>query len=197
MTEILFYFDFSSPYAYLAAKRIDGVAARHGRTVDWRPFLLGVFFKENGGRPLTEYPLKGDYSRHDFARSARRHGIPFRMPAIFPRPSTLAMRAALWIKQRDRARARIFCEAVFDAYFQHGRDIADPAVLLDLAGDLAPALAEGLDDPALKALARAETEAAIHQAGVFGAPYIVVDGEPFWGNDRLEMIDEWLTRGGW
>lgn len=197
MTDIVFYFDFSSPYGYLAAKRIDGIAARHGRAVDWRPFLLGVFFREKGGRPLTEYPLKGDYSRHDLDRSARRHGIPFVMPAVFPRPTTVAMRAALWIKQRDRARARDFCEAVFDAYFQHGRDISDIAVLLDLAGDLAPALAAGLDDPALKALARAETADAIDRVGVFGAPYIIVDGEPFWGNDRLEMIDEWLSRGGW
>jgi 2-hydroxychromene-2-carboxylate isomerase len=197
MTDIAFYFDFSSPYGYLAAKRIDGIAARHGRGVDWRPFLLGVVFKELGGQPLTQYPLKGDYSRHDFDRSARRYGIPFTMPEVFPRPTTVAMRAALWIKQRDRARARAYCEAVYDAYFQHGRDIADVAILLDLAGDLGPALAEGLEDPALKALARAETEAAINGARAFGSPYFIVDGEPFWGNDRLEMIDEWLTRGGW
>lgn len=197
MTDITFYFDFSSPYGYLAAKRIDGIAARHGRGVDWRPFLLGVVFKELGGRPLTHYPLKGDYSRHDFDRSARRHGIPFVMPAEFPRPTTVAMRAALWIRQRDRARARVYCEAVYDAYFQHGRDIADTAVLLDLAGELGPELAQGLDDPALKALARAENDAAINDVRVFGSPYFVVDGEPFWGNDRLEMIDEWLERGGW
>ncbi len=197
MTDIAFYFDFSSPYGYLAAKRIDGIAARHGRGVDWRPFLLGVVFKELGGRPLTQYPLKGDYSRHDFDRSARRYGIPFKMPDVFPRPTTLAMRAALWLRQHDRARARAYCEAVYDAYFQHGRDIADVAVLLDLAGDLGPALAEGLEDPALKALARAENDAAINEVRVFGSPYFLVDGEPFWGNDRLEMIDEWLARGGW
>jgi len=192
-----FYFDFSSPYGYLAAKRIDGIAARHGRTVDWRPFLMGLVFRDVGGQPLTQYPLKGDYSRHDFDRSARRHGIPFTMPAVFPRPSTLAMRAALWLKQRDPAVARTYCEAVFDAYFQHGRDIGDRAVVIDLAGPLGAALDESLDDPGLKALARAENDTAIKQRRIFGSPYIIVDGEPFWGNDRLEMIDEWLTRGGW
>ena len=69
-----FFFDFSSPYGYLAAQKIDALAAQHGRTVDWRPMLLGVVFKQTGGAPLTEVPVKGPYSKHDFARSARFHG---------------------------------------------------------------------------------------------------------------------------
>ena len=83
-----FYFDFSSPYGYLAAQKIDALAAKHGRTVDWHPMLLGVVFKETGAAPLTMIPLKGDYSRRDFERSARFHGIAgFRMPPKFPIPS--------------------------------------------------------------------------------------------------------------
>jgi len=72
---IEFYFDLSSPYGFLAAQKIDALAAKHGRSVDWRPVLLGVMFKETGMAPLTEIPLKGEYSKRDFARSARFHGI--------------------------------------------------------------------------------------------------------------------------
>ncbi|HQU50759.1 MAG TPA: DsbA family protein, partial [Casimicrobiaceae bacterium] len=76
-----FWFDFSSPYAFLASHRIEALAARHGRAVDWRPMLLGAAFKVAGTAPLTDVPMKGDYSRRDFVRSARFHGIEgFRMP---------------------------------------------------------------------------------------------------------------------
>ena len=64
-----FYFDFSSPYGYLAAERIDGIAAKHGRTATWRPFLLGAVFQKIGGSPLVDQPMKGPYSRHDMLRS--------------------------------------------------------------------------------------------------------------------------------
>ncbi len=82
-----FYFDFSSPYGYLAAQRIEDLARAHGRDVEWHPVLLGVIFKETGAVPLTQVPIKGDYSRRDMVRSARFHGIDdFRMPIRFPIP---------------------------------------------------------------------------------------------------------------
>src|SRR3546814_12790894 len=79
-----FYFDFSSPYGYLAAEQVDALAARHGRGVAWRPILLGVVFQQTGGQPLLNIPLKGGYARHALARSARLLGLPFRLPAGFP-----------------------------------------------------------------------------------------------------------------
>ena len=109
-----FYFDFSSPYGYLAAMKIDALAARHGRAVDWHPLLLGVVFKETGGTPLTQVPIKGDYSRRDFARSARFHGITdFRMPAKFPIPSQSPSRVVLWLKATNPALADLprWCRA--------------------------------------------------------------------------------------
>src|SRR5690625_5863739 len=75
-----FYFDFSSPYGYLAAEQIEALAARHGRRVAWRPFLLGAVFKQIGGQPLVQQPLKGDYSRRDMERSARELELPLRFP---------------------------------------------------------------------------------------------------------------------
>src|SRR5260221_11724979 len=96
-----FYFDFSSPYGYLAAQKIDALAANHARTVDWRPMLLGLVFKQQGMAPVTQIPIKGDYSQRDFARSARFHGIPFRMPSVFPIASQAPSRVMLWAKAQD------------------------------------------------------------------------------------------------
>ena len=96
-----FYFDFSSPYGYLASCRIDEVAARHDRKVNWRPFLLGVAFKLTGSGPLTSQGPKGDYALHDFARTARLLGVPFAMPEGFPFASVAAARAFYWLLDQD------------------------------------------------------------------------------------------------
>ncbi len=199
-----FYFDFSSPYAYIGAMRIDELAARHGRSVDWRPMLLGVALKATGSQPLTGYPLKGQYSTRDFARSAREYGIPFKMPTRFPIPTQAAARAVLWLKQHDQAgaanRAVPFAKAAYTALFVYDTDISSPDAVLDVAEGLGidrAALAAGIEDPAIKDALRAQTDEAVHQRGVFGAPFVFVDGEPFWGADRFEMIERWLKRGGW
>ena len=89
-----FYFDFSSPYGYLMSEKIDAVAARHGRKVRWHPILLGVIFKATGSAPLTlQNPAKAAYSIHDFERSARFMGIPYRHPTHFPLATQNAARA--------------------------------------------------------------------------------------------------------
>ena len=100
-----FYFDFSSPYGYLASTQIDTLAVKHGRVVNWRPFLLGVAFKTTGQRPLPEQPLRGPYSLRDFDRSARLLGVPFRLPEPFPFPSLAACRAFYWLEDSDEAKA--------------------------------------------------------------------------------------------
>jgi len=194
-----FYFDFSSPYGYLAAKRIDDVAARHGRTVRWRPHLIGAAFPTTGSKPLVDIPLKGDYARHDLPRTARRHGIPFNPPAQFPFLSVAAARAFYWLSDRDAAKARELALALYDRAFGDGEEIASAQSVIAVAADLgvdADALRAALNDPAVKARLKAEVEAAIER-GVFGSPYIVVDGEPFWGHDKLEEIEIWLETGGW
>jgi len=196
---IEFWFDFSSPYGYVASELIDGVAARHGRGVNWHPILLGPIFKAVGTAPLTTLPIKGDYSRHDFARMARYHKVPFRLPDKFPVGTQVATRAFYLIADADPARARDFARRVYRAYFAEGRDVADPAVVMEIvtaAGADAAALAEPLKGEAIKERARTEVEAAM-KAGVFGSPYFIVDGEPFWGVDRLPVMEEWMRTGGW
>lgn len=195
---IEFYFDFSSPYSYIASEVIDGLAERYGRKVKWRPMLLGVVFQKTGQPLLVNVPLKGEYSLRDFARSARYHGVPFKFPAKFPLSTVSAARAYYWLHGQDCAKARQFARAAFRAYWVDGRDISDLAVLQEIAAGLGvdpAALAAGVATPEIKERLRAETEAALAK-GMCGAPWFVVDGEPFWGADRLPQIEKWLQTGG-
>lgn len=200
MTEpILFYFDFSSPYGFLAAREIDDLAARHGREVIWKPMLLGAVFKRNGIQPLVNVPLKGSYTKRDLDREARRLGIDFRLPNPFPFASIAAARAFYWLWDRDPVQARVFGQALFERAFVSGQDISKPNVVLEEAkaqGQDRAAMQAALQNPALKERLRQEVDAAI-AAGVFGSPFVLVDGEPFWGYDRFPKIEAWLETGGW
>ena len=197
-SDIDFYFDFSSPYGYFAATRIDALAARYGRKVKWHPVLLGVVFKKSGAAPLTMVPLKGEYSRHDFDRSARFHGIPFTMPTIFPIASQNAARVVLWLQNQDKEEQAIaFAKAVYHAFFVDGQDISDLATqqaVMAAQGLDVTATTEAINEPAIKEQLKKEVEQAIER-GVFGSPYMIVDGEPFWGFDRFEQLEALLKNG--
>jgi len=194
-----FYFDFSSPYGYLAAQKIDALGAKYGRSVNWHPVLLGVIFKETGMAPLTVIPLKGDYSKVDFARSARFHGITdFRMPSKFPIASQAPARIVLWLQARDALLATRVAKALFRAYFVDDIDISNPGLAVAVAakeGVNPGAARAAIDDPAMKDGLKREVEVAIAR-GVFGSPFVLVDNEPFWGLDRFEQIERWLATGG-
>lgn len=197
-TALEFYFDFSSPYGYLASEKIDALAQRFGRQVKWRPILLGIVFRETGAVPLTQAPLKGEYSLRDFSRSARYLGVPYSHPARFPLATQHAARTYYWLHEKDCAMARAFAHAAFRSLYIDGCDISDLTVVLDLAcrqGADYNALSEALAGPSVKERLKAECEAAIKK-GVFGSPYIIVDGEPFFGVDRLPQIELWLEKGG-
>lgn len=195
-----FYFDFSSPYGYIAAERIDMIAGQHGRSVDWRPMMLGAVFKVAGTQPLTQYPLKGQYSIHDFQRSAREHGIQFNMPANFPLPTQVAARGIYWLKQNNPELAVPVARAIYAAYFVDGLDISVPDTVAGIAANMGvdrKEFAAGVESAEIKSKLREVTEDAIQNRGVFGSPFVFVDGEPFWGADRLDQIDRWLKQGGW
>jgi 2-hydroxychromene-2-carboxylate isomerase len=194
-----FYFEFSSPYGYIATQLAEDFERRIGRPLRWRPILLGPVFKLTGQSPLTEVPLKGDYSKRDFQRSAGMHKVAYRQPAKFPIGTVAAMRAFYWVADRDPALARKLAKALFAAYFVDGIDIGAAPAVIEVAkavGVDATALSTALEDPALKERAKKEVEAAI-AAGVFGSPFFIVDGEPFWGVDRMPMMEQWIRTGGW
>lgn len=199
MQPILFYFDFSSPYAYIASLRVDAIAAKHGRNVEWRPIVLGAVFKVSGNAPLTSQPLKGNYANRDFARSARYFKAPFVLPDPFPIGTLAAARAFYWIQDRDPAQARALAQRLFARFFGQGKDIGAPEVVIEEAVALgvdATALKAALGDQMVKDRLKAEVDKAI-ELGVCGVPFILIDGEPFWGSDRLEQVDAWLQTGGW
>jgi 2-hydroxychromene-2-carboxylate isomerase len=196
---IEFYFDFSSPYGYLAAKRIEEIAARHGRQVNWHPHLIGTTFPTTGSKPLLDIPMKGEYARIDLPRTARRLGVPFTLPKQFPFMSVSAARAFYWLSDSDPDRAKQLVLALYDRAFGAGEEISSAQAVIEVAAGLgidAEALGDALNDPAVKGRLKQEVEAAIER-GVFGSPFFFVDGEPFWGHDKLEELEHWLETGGW
>ena len=198
-TPVDFYFDFSSPYGYFASCRIDAIAERHGCDANWRPYLMGPVMKKTGAVPLSDRPVVYDYTERDVLRTARLHDIPFSLPDPFPVRSVASCRAFYWLVDRDRLQAKEFAKRIFATFFIDGRNISEPAVVVDVAAKMnldREAVTSALDNPAIQERIRQETDAAMEQ-GVFGAPFIIVDGEPFWGNDRLAEVDRWLETGGW
>jgi 2-hydroxychromene-2-carboxylate isomerase len=195
---IQIYFDFSSPYGYLGSEKIEALAARHGRTVDWHPMLLGIAFKTTGSQPLTSVPIKGDYAKRDMERSARFHGVAFRLPSKFPIATQAPARIVLWQREHDQASVGNLVKALYRAYFVLDRDIGDPDIAADVAAEsgLDRQAARGaVDDAAVKDALRREVDAAMAK-GVFGSPFVFVDDEPFWGIDHFDQVDRWLAHGG-
>ncbi len=196
---IEFYFEFNSPYGYIAACKLGDLASKHGREVDWKPILLRALFEVTGGRPLAQLPLRGDYMMHDFARSAAYHGIAYRQPDVYPFPPVAAARAVYWAKDQDPAKAGELGLALYHACSRDNVDIATPEGVAGIAANVGldkDALLAALETDAVKNRLAREIEAALKK-GVFGSPFIIVDGEGFWGADRLGMIDKRMQTGGW
>ena len=191
-----FYFDFSSPYSYIASEWVDAVAARHGRAVHWHAILLGATFQAAELKSPVSYPLKREYSIRDFARSARFAGLPYAMPGKFPISTQNAARIFWWLHDtQSPERAVAWAHAGLRAFFTRGTDLSDVAALGALATEagLDAAQAQGAyTDLVWKDRLKRENDAAI-AAGVFGAPFFIVDGEPFWGNDRRAQLEQWLS----
>jgi 2-hydroxychromene-2-carboxylate isomerase len=166
--------------------------------VRWSPILMTAIFKVTGGVPLPFVPIKGAYIVRDFERTARFHGIAFRKPDNFPILTLGAGRAMLWIQSlHGSALAVEFAKRCYRAYFTEGMDITDNEVLLGIGAGLDVdrlALLEGIQTSSTKEMFKQENEAAI-QKGVFGSPFVIVDGEPFWGFDRFDQIEACLATG--
>jgi 2-hydroxychromene-2-carboxylate isomerase len=196
---IEFYFDFSSPYGYFASARVDDLAADFNRTAVWKPILLGVVFKETDMRPLADIPIKGDYSKHDWERMGRMMRVPYRLPSRFPIPTQAAARAFYWLGDRDPALARLFAKSAFHAYFAEDVDISNSEAVVEIAAALhvdRDELGRALRTPEIKERLKTETMNAIGK-GVFGSPFFFVDGEPFWGSDRMWMLKKWMQGADW
>jgi 2-hydroxychromene-2-carboxylate isomerase len=184
-----FFFEFASTYSYPAAMRISDVARDAGVEVRRRPFLLGPLLKAQGldTSPFNIYTTKGRYMWRDLERTCEEVGLAFRRPEPFPQNGLLAARVAHVGFEQDWGET--FCRAVYVAEFANGQQIGEEGVIrgllakLSLAPDAILARARSRD---IKDRLRATTEEA-ERLGIFGAPNFVVNGELFWGNDRLEQ----------
>ncbi|ADO69160.1 2-hydroxychromene-2-carboxylate isomerase [Stigmatella aurantiaca] len=187
--EIEFWFDFASTYSYVAAMRIEEASARVGARVLWRPFLLGPIFEAQQGikdSPFNVNPARGLYMWRDLERLCAKYRLPWRRPSVFPQNSTLASRIAA--VATEESWGPDYVRAVFRANFAEARDIAARRVVESLLAQV------GADPQAV--FARAElsenkprlrelTTQAV-RLGIFGAPNFIVNGELFFGQDRLE-----------
>ncbi len=176
MKRIEFFFDYSCPYAYLASRQIEALAARAGASLEWKPFLLGGVFRALAlPQVLPLSPAKARYLLNDQAARARQLGLPLRHPIEHPRRTVSALRATL---ARDNDPALI--HAFYRAYWEEGRAIEDEAVVREIAGEV--------DLESQRETLRLNTEEAIRR-GVFGAPACFVGEQLYWGEDRLWMVE--------
>lgn len=195
MTEILFYFDFSSPYGYLASERIDELAERTGVKVLWRPFMIGAAFKQTGQIPLIEQPIRGEYFKHDMERCAKLQNTPFHLPENFPYSALAPTRAFYWIDSRDHGVAKRFAHDIYRGYFADGLDMSDIETVLAVGtrhGIDATEMRAAVANPHWKKHTRHITDEAVAK-GAFGSPFFFFGDEPFFGNDRMDHLEQWIA----
>lgn len=193
MDEIEFWFDFGSGYAFFAQLQVGRIERETGAAVHWRPFMLGTAFKVTGAQGLSRTPMKGDYARRDWQRLAAAQGVRFAPPAKHPIVALAPSRIYYGLAECDRATATRFAAACFDRYYQSGEDITDDNVLERClaAVDAAPDAVALARDEHCKAKLKDSSEEALAK-GVFGSPFFIWRGEPFWGADRIGMLIDWV-----
>jgi 2-hydroxychromene-2-carboxylate isomerase len=183
--QIAFYFDVVCPWAYLAATRIDAFAASLGRTVVWKPVLLGGLFRHHGApQAIGGSEARRAVGLRDLYRYAERLGVPLEVPPEHPRRTVEAMR--LVTAAPESVRPALALE-IYRANFLLGQDISDREVLAEIGARHGVAI-ERIDDAAVSDALMAATEEAAEK-GVFGVPTAEVDGELFWGLDRFPVIE--------
>lgn len=198
MPRIEFFFDYGSPYSYLANSQLPALAERTGAEVSYRPMLLGGVFKATGNSSPVANPCepKRAYAPLELKRWIARLGVPFSGNPHFPINTLLLMRTA--VAAQHAGVFEPFHRAVYPAFWAEGENLGEPEVVtrvLEKAGLDARALLEGAGDAAVKAELRASTEEAVAR-GAFGAPTFFVGDEMYFGNDRLDFVERALVELG-
>ncbi|MBE0615892.1 MAG: 2-hydroxychromene-2-carboxylate isomerase [Burkholderiales bacterium] len=189
-----FYFDFGSPYSYLAYKALPGIAAAQGAQIVWRPMLLGGVFKATGNHSPIEIPAKGKWLSQDLQRWAKRYRAVFRNNPHFPVNTLVLMRGATGLQMRGTDFDK-YVEAMFRAMWETPRNLGEPAEIAAVLGEAgfdAAAFLALVNDAQVKDQLKKNTDEAVAR-GVFGAPTFFVGDEMFWGQDRLDFVAEALA----
>lgn len=202
---LVFFYDYVSPYTYLASTRIDALGEAHGLRVDWEPALLGGVMKATGNQPPAMLPARASYLGEDLVRWADEYDVPFRFTPFFPLSTMAALRAAIAVRARHPDRFPAWNQRVFRAAWVEGLDVGNKDVLAQVAREIGldPAIVTGAnEDAAVKERLKAQTEHLV-SLGAFGMPWIVLEeetngaktSESYFGNDRLALIETRLRRG--
>lgn len=190
-----YYFDFGSPASYLAFTQLAKLAADTGATAIHKPMLLGGVFQATGNHSPVTIPAKGKYTFTDFARFAKRYGVPLVSNPHFPINTLMLMRGAMGLQMSDAARFMPYCQAIYQAIWVDAKNMNDPATVgqvLHTAGFDPAAMVALANQQATKDALKAATETAVAR-GVFGAPTFFVGEHMFWGQDRLDFVREALA----
>jgi 2-hydroxychromene-2-carboxylate isomerase len=190
MATLEFFYDFTSPYSYLAATQIRELAIRTGANFQPKPFVLGAVFKSVGTEKIqAEVPAKFAVLARDIAAWARDYGVPLQFPDVFPVNSIRAMRSVLAVA--EPAQSWKLARRIYLGYWGENVDIGQPEQLGKLIADVGLNAADVLtaaESPEIKAKLRTHTDDAIAR-GAFGAPTIFVEDQMFFGNDRLMFVE--------
>jgi 2-hydroxychromene-2-carboxylate isomerase len=193
---VQFWFDVGSPAAYLAWHRLPRIAQAAGAKIDYRPMLLGGVFQATSNQSPMMVPAKGKWMQRDLACFAQRDGTAFRHNPHFPINTLTLMRGAVGLQMHDEARMVPYVDTVFRAIWADEKNMNDPQVVgavLQQAGFDPQALLALTTDPEVKERLKTVTTEAV-QRGVFGAPTFFVGGEMYWGQDRLDWVEEALKK---
>ncbi len=193
--EIDYYFTSLSPFTYLGHQRFLQIAKKANATVHFKPVKLGEVFAESGATPLPQRPKSRlDYRLIELGRWAKKRGLPInKQPSFFPTSPVLADKCVIAL-QASGVEAGAVIGQILAACWEHEKDIADESTLKEIlnAHNIdADALLASAQSPAIEEIYTNNTHNAI-KAGVLGTPAYVYGGEQFWGQDRLELLEETL-----
>ncbi|WLH33938.1 2-hydroxychromene-2-carboxylate isomerase [Pseudomonas sp. FP2196] len=190
-----FYFDLGSPATYLAYTQLPKICADTNSELTYIPMLLGGVFKATGNASPAMIPAKGRYMFQDLDRYAKRYGVPLKFNPHFPINTLLLMRAVTGIQLRQPERFEAFINCLFAALWVEGANLNDPVTVAGVLSEHGFDPDEVLaltNDETVKAALKVNTETAVKR-GVFGAPTIFVGNQMFFGQDRLDFVEEALT----
>ena len=190
---IEFLFDFGIPTSFLAYKQLPKIAARHGARIVWTPILLGAIFKATGNTSPAMIPAKARYMNADLARFAKSYGVILNFNSHFPVNTLPLMRGA--VAYQATPQFDVYVNAVFDAMWSHPRNLNDQNEISHVLNDIRIEPSDFLkliERSDVKEKLKANTEGAVAR-GVFGAPTFFVNGEMFFGQDRLDFVEQSLV----
>ena len=188
-----FWYDFLSPTAYLGYWRLKDIAARTGATIDYHPMLLGGVFKATGNQTPVNVKPKGKWMFIDMSNYARKYGVPLKSNPYFVFSSLPLMRGA--VLAQERGELEPYNDTIFYGVWRDARNLADPRIIVETlneAGLDAAAYVEGIQQQDVKDKLIANTDEAVEK-GAFGAPTFFVGDKMWWGQDRLDWVEEELA----